>query len=147
MSNNLNPEHSKEHPIDSAMLVSLMDFCPYAQLIGMQPKVENGELLFFLPFQPHNIGNDQLPALHGGLIGGFMEMAALMHMLCIQESNNVPRTIDFSIDYLRPGLAKDMRATCSVTKHGKQVANVQVTAWQDSPDKPVAVARAHLLLD
>lgn len=146
MSNASNPSNV-EAAIDPTMLDTLMEYSPYAKLIGMQPKLENGELYFFLPFQPHNIGNDQLPALHGGLIGGFMEMAALMHMLCIRESNNVPRTIDFSIDYLRPGLAKDMMASCSVTKHGKQVANVQITAWQDSRDKPVAVARTHLLLD
>ena len=143
MSNSLSPDQI----IDPSMLDALMDHSPYAQLIGMQPKLENGELFFFLPFLPHNIGNDQLPALHGGLIGGFMEMAALMHMLCIRESNSVPRTIDFSIDYLRPGLAKDMMASCSVTKHGQQIANVQVSVWQDTPEKPVAVARAHFLLD
>ena len=51
------------------------------------------------------------------------------------------------VDYLRPGLAKALQADCSVTKHGQQVANVQVSVWQESPEKPVAVARAHFLLD
>ncbi|HEY1058872.1 MAG TPA: PaaI family thioesterase [Limnobacter sp.] len=128
-------------------LEQLLDQSPYARLIGMQIEVRDGQLEFHLPFQPHNIGNDQLPALHGGLIGGFMEMAALMHMVCIRETDSVPKTVDFSIDYLRPGFAKDLFAVCTVTKHGKQVANVQVSAWQESPDKPVAVARAHLLLE
>lgn len=126
---------------------ALLDFSPYARLIGMELTEHEGELRFSLPFQPHNIGNDQLPALHGGLIGGFMEMAAIMHLLWIRESDAVPRTVDFAIDYLRPGLAKALFADCSVTKHGQQVANVQVSVWQDSPDKPVAVARAHFLLD
>ncbi|MCQ8895796.1 PaaI family thioesterase [Limnobacter humi] len=128
-------------------LEQLLDQSPYARLIGMQIDVRDGQLEFHLPFQAHNIGNDQLPALHGGLIGGFMEMAALMHMICIRETDSVPKTVDFSIDYLRPGFARDLMAVCTVTKHGKQVANVQVSAWQESPDKPVAVARAHLLLD
>lgn len=126
---------------------ALLEFSPYARLIGMRLSDVNGELCISLPFQPKNIGNDQLPALHGGLIGGYMEMAAIMHLLWIRESDVVPRTVDFAIDYLRPGLAKELFAKCSVTKHGLQVANVQVSVWQESPDKPVAVARAHFLLD
>jgi len=126
---------------------ALLDFSPYARLIGMKLAVVDGDLRFFLPFQQDNIGNDQLPALHGGLIGGFMEMAAIMHLLWIRESHAVPRTVDFSIDYLRPGLARELFASCSVTKHGQQIANVQVSVWQDTPEKPVAVARAHFLLD
>lgn len=125
----------------------LLNYSPYARLIGMKLDVIEGELRFSLPFQQDNIGNDQLPALHGGLIGGFMEMAAIMHLLWIREGNAVPRTVDFSIDYLRPGLARELFASCSVTKHGQQIANVQVCVWQESADKPVAVARAHFLLD
>lgn len=128
-------------------LQALIENSPYAQVIGMSVELKEGEPLFLLPFAPHNIGNDQLPALHGGLIGGFMEMAAILHLLHIRETTAVPKTVDFSIDYLRPGLARDLYAACTVTKHGKQVANVQITSWQDTPDKPVAVARAHLLLD
>lgn len=126
---------------------SLLNVSPYARLIGMKLTLVDNELRFSLPFQQGNIGNDQLPALHGGLIGGFMEMAAIMHLLWIRENTTVPRTVDFSIDYLRPGLSRELYANCSVTKHGQQIANVQVSVWQDTPDKPVAVARAHFLLD
>lgn len=126
---------------------TLLDHSPYARLIGMTLHDVEGELRFGLPFQPHNIGNDQLPALHGGVIGGFMEMAAIMHLLCIRETDAVPKTVDFAIDYLRPGLAQALWAVCSVTKHGRQIANVQITAWQDLREKPVAVARGHFLLD
>jgi len=126
---------------------NLLDYSPFARQIGMQLTELDGELRFSLPFHPDNIGNDQLPALHGGLIGGFMEMVAIMHLLWVRESSTVPRTVDFSIDYLRPGLARELHAACSVTKHGQQIANVQVSVWQESPDKPVAVARAHFLLD
>lgn len=138
---------SKAHELDPQSLEGLLNLSPYARLIGMGLQIENGEPRFHLPFQAQNIGNTILPALHGGVIGGFMEMSAIMHMLYIRESTSVPRTVDFSIDYLRPGLARELWASCSVTKHGKQIANVQITAWQESPDKPVAVARAHLILD
>jgi len=119
---------------------------PYAQLLGVQIHEDAGGVYFALPFQPHNIGNDQLPALHGGVIGGFLETAALLHLLWLRESEELPRTVDFSVDYLRSGKAETLYARCSVTKQGKRVANVLMTAWQDDPARPVAVARAHFLL-
>ncbi|PQA36060.1 PaaI family thioesterase [Amnimonas aquatica] len=119
---------------------------PYAQLLGVQMQEGDDGLLFVLPYQAHNIGNDGLPALHGGVIGGFLETAALLHLLWVRESVELPRTVDFSIDYLRSGKAETLYAQCSVTKQGKRVANVLMTAWQESRDKPVAVARAHFLL-
>lgn len=119
---------------------------PYAQLLGVEIREDAEGIYFLLPFQAHNIGNDQLPALHGGVIGGFLETSALLHLMWLRESEELPRTVDFSVDYLRSGRAEALHARCSVTKHGKRVANVLMTAWQDDPSKPVAVARAHFLL-
>ena len=119
---------------------------PYARLLGVELREGADGPLFLLPFQPHNIGNDGLPALHGGVIGGFLETAALLHLLWLRESVDLARTVDFSIDYLRTGKPEAMWARCSVTKQGKRVAKVLMTAWQESEDKPVAVARAHFLL-
>jgi uncharacterized protein (TIGR00369 family) len=119
---------------------------PYAQLLGVEMQLINGTPQFVLPFRPENIGNDHLPALHGGVIGGFMETAGILHLLWLRESTETPRTVDFSIDYLRAGRAQTLFAECSVTRQGKRVANVHVSAWQESRDKPVAVARAHFLL-
>lgn len=125
----------------------ILEQLPYARLLGVQMQVtENDELLFSLPFTPGNIGNDHLPALHGGVIGGFMETAALLHLLWIRESAEIPRTVDFSVDYLRSGKPETLYAQCSITKQGKRIANVQMTAWQEQRDKPVAVARSHFLL-
>ena len=119
---------------------------PYAKLLGVQMREEGGQPLFILPFDQRNIGNVHLPALHGGAIGGFLENAALLHLVWARESADVPRTIDFSLDFLRSGKAQTLFARCDITKQGKRVANVRMTAWQDDESKPVAVARAHFLL-
>lgn len=119
---------------------------PYAQLLGVEITEDANGPVFVLPFQPHNIGNPALPALHGGVIGGFLETSALLHLLWIRESSEIPRTVDFSLDYLRSGKAEPLYAQCSITKQGKRVANVFMTAWQEDKAKPVAVARAHFLL-
>ena len=124
----------------------IIDQIPYAKLLGVQMREENGEPTFELPFIDSNIGNVHLPALHGGVIGGFLENAALLHLVWARESSEVPRTIDFSLDFLRSGKAQATYARCEITKQGKRVANVRMVAWQEDEQKPIAVARAHFLL-
>lgn len=87
-----------------------------------------------------------MPALHGGLIGGFLENAALLHLMWNRESLEAPKIVDFSLDYLRSGKAQTLYAQCEITKQGKRVAHVLIEAWQEDRKKPVAVARAHFLL-
>lgn len=120
---------------------------PYASLMGVRfTEDENGDLLFSLPFDPKNVGNTILPALHGGLIGGFLENAALIHLIWNRESLEAPKIVDFSLDYLRSGRPQTLFARCEITKQGKRVAHMLIEAWQDDRTKPVAVARAHFLL-
>jgi uncharacterized protein (TIGR00369 family) len=132
---------------DEKRYQEIIESIPYARLMGMAfDQNEQGELLFSLPFNERNVGNTMLPALHGGLIGGFLESAALIHLLWSRESADTPKIVDFSLDYLRPGRAQTLFARCEITKQGKRVAHVLISAWQDSPEKPVAVARVHFLL-
>ncbi|MDN0076958.1 PaaI family thioesterase [Crenobacter sp. SG2303] len=120
---------------------------PYAQLMGVEfSEDEQGDLVFWLPFYERNVGNTVLPALHGGLIGGFLENAALIHLMWNRESQEAPKIVDFSLDYLRSGKAKPLFARCEITKQGKRVAHVLIEAWQEDRAKPIAVARAHFLL-
>ncbi|MSP52245.1 MAG: PaaI family thioesterase, partial [Alphaproteobacteria bacterium] len=62
------------------------------------------------------------------------------------ETGSIPKTINMSIDYLRPGRPLDTFARGSVTKQGRRIVNVRVEAWQDAPDRPIAAANAHFLL-
>lgn len=126
----------------------MIGLIPYARLIGMKwGEDPSGELLFELPYSADNIGNTLIPALHGGLIGGFLENAAILHLMWHHESRQTPKIVDFSLDYLRPGLAQTLYAQCEITKLGRRVAHVLIHTWQESHDKPVALARAHFLLD
>lgn len=132
---------------DAGDCVGVIDAIPYARLMGVEFS-ESGEdgLLFSLPFYERNIGNTMLPALHGGLIGGFLENAALIHLMWNRDSLEAPKIVDFSLDYLRSGRAQTLYASCEITKQGKRVAHVLIEAWQEDRAQPVAVARAHFLL-
>ncbi|WP_255987314.1 PaaI family thioesterase [Chitinolyticbacter albus] len=133
---------ARENGDYSAVIVAI----PYARTIGMQMAEQAGELRFTLPFAQSNVGNVLLPALHGGVIGGFLETAAVLTLLTSAETNAIPKVVDFSIDYLRSGRPVDLYGRCEIVRQGKRVANVLMTAWQDDLAKPVASARAHFLL-
>jgi len=126
---------------------TLFELIPYARLIGIECSRQDDELLFRLPANRDNIGNPLLPAIHGGVIAGFMELAAAMHLLVTTGSGSVPKIIDFSVDYLRAGYFRDTYAQCQVWRQGRRVANVAVTAWQSTSAEPIATARAHFKIE
>jgi uncharacterized protein (TIGR00369 family) len=129
-------------------LEAVVQRVPYAAFLGMQAERDGEGLLFRLPFAERLIGNPTLPAIHGGVVAGFMENAALLHLLVAEpEQPRLPKTIDFSIDYLRSARARDCLARTSIERLGRRVGQVLVRCWQADPDRPVALARAHYLLE
>ena len=127
-------------------LEAFLERVPYVRFLGMRAELAGDEMTAVLPFAPHLIGNMALPALHGGVIGAFMEMTALAQLSVIAPSPKVHKTIDITIEYLRPGKAMTMYARADVRKIGRQIANVHVEAWQEARDKPAAALRGHFLL-
>jgi acyl-coenzyme A thioesterase PaaI-like protein len=119
---------------------------PYAQKIGIICERFGDDVIFRLPENKLNIGNPLLPAIHGGVIGGFMELSAALYLIMFQDVPKLPKIVDFSIDYLRAGYFQDTFVECELTRQGKRVANVSIYAWQKTRSEPIATARAHFLL-
>ena len=128
---------------DGAALVALV---PYARFLGVQMTAVEGQWRCRLPFKPTLIGNAAIQALHGGVTAAFMENAALLHLLGQLDETRIPKSINFSLDYLAPGRAEDSYAQCEVSRAGLRVAQVQVTCWQSKSNRPIAKARGHFLL-
>ncbi len=119
---------------------------PYLDYLGIRVAPDPQQPLFRMPFDPKLIGNPFLPALHGGVVAGFAETAAILHLRQTLGGAKLPKGIDFSLDYLRAGRPEETFAACEVVRVGARVALVHVRLWQRSPDYPIAVARAHFLL-
>jgi acyl-coenzyme A thioesterase PaaI-like protein len=119
---------------------------PYSSFIGAQAKVEGDNVRYWLDRRPSNIGNPSLPAIHGGVIGGFLELSAAIEILYTLDVELFPKVVDFSLDYLRPGRYKTIYANCTVLRQGKKLVNVTATAWQDNPETPISTARCHFLI-
>ena len=127
----------------------ILDLIPYSSFIGAQAKVlkaDSENVLYWLDRRASNIGNPSLPAIHGGVIGGFLELSASIEVLYTLDVKEVPKVVDFSLDYLRPGRYKTIYANCTVLRQGKKLVNVTATAWQDNPETPIAAARCHFLI-
>lgn len=127
-------------------VAALNDLVPYARAVGLEAYVDGGGLVTVLRFRPSNVGNTQIPAVHGGVVGALLEHAAILHLLAETDVKVVPKIINLSVDFLRPCLAADTFARGAVIKQGRRVANVRVQAWQEAADRPVAAGHAHFLV-
>ena len=122
-----------------------MDGLPYAHALGAMP-VEGDPTLLTLPFANGVVGRPGF--LHGGAIGGFLEVAAIValrHALGIESDARI-KPINLTVDFMRGGRDKPTFARGVVTRLGTRVANVDATAWQDDPARPIAAARMNYLI-
>lgn len=125
---------------------ALIERIPYARFLGISVDRKGNELTMTMPFSDHLVGNVALPALHGGAIGAFLEFTAVIQLLFDADSERLPKTVDFSIDYLRSGRPVATYGRAIITKHGRRVANVRADAWQEERDRPIASGHGHFLL-
>lgn len=124
----------------------IVELVPYARFLGMRLDIRGDLYTACMPFDPKLIGNPALPALHGGAIGGFLECAGMFYLLWHMDSADLPKTINFTFEYLRSGRPEDTYANVFMVKQGQRVAHLRVEAWQSSPDKPIAIGHGNFML-
>ena len=133
----------------------LVDGVPYIGFLGIRFDRRGDELTAVLPYADILIGNPALPALHGGATAAFLEVAAIIElawsvqwpaMEAGQTLGPMPKTIDFTVDFLRTGLPRDAYARAHVVRSGRRYASVHVEAWQDNRARLYAQATGHFLM-
>ena len=147
-----------------AALATIIDHVPYHRFLAVKVNRLGDELTTRLPFRQEIVGNPFLPAIHGGVMGAFLEVTAQVQLgwqqACAAEREGeealnamiggalprIPKTIDITIDYLRSARPKETFARASVQKAGRQVVHLHVTAWQDERARPVAMLRGNFLM-
>ena len=143
-----------------AALHTLVAGVPYIGFLGITFDRRGDELTAILPFDERLIGNPAIPALHGGVTAAFLETAAIIElswtlMWEAMEAGrmgpgaalpDLPKTIDFTVDYLRSGLPRDAYARARVNRSGRRYASVHVEAWQDNRARLFAQGTGHFLM-
>lgn len=157
------PVHVVKSRRDGA-LAWLTSAIPYIGFLGIEFDRRGDELTAVLPFAETNIGNPMIPALHGGVTSAFLEVTAIIGLSWATlweeiEAGRIdpaalepgtlpalPKTINFTVDYLRAGLPRDAYARARIMRSGRRFASVQVEAWQDNVARPYALGLVHLLM-
>ncbi|MBK5932694.1 acyl-coenzyme A thioesterase PaaI-like protein [Rhodovulum imhoffii] len=147
-----------------AALNALVHGVPYIGFLGIEFDRRGDELTAILPFDEKLIGNPMLPALHGGVTAAFLEVTAIIGLswtliwdqmesgdldpltLTPQTLPRLPKTIDFTVDYLRSGLPRDAYARARINRSGRRYASVHVEGWQDNRARLYAQATGHFLM-
>jgi acyl-coenzyme A thioesterase PaaI-like protein len=139
-------------------LAALVARVPYIQYLGVSFDRRGDELTGLLSFQDKLIGNPLLPALHGGVTAAFLEITSVITLSWTSQWDaleagdgeldlpRLPKTIDFTVDYLRSGLPRDAYARARITRAGRRYASVHVEGWQDNRSKLFAQATGHFLM-
>ncbi len=141
---------------------------PYAQFMGIKFARHGDELTAVMSPSPRLIGNPTIPALHGGAIAGFLETVATAELVSRSQSmangasgigtltgkpahinftdiKKLPKTIDFAVDFMRPGLDRVSHARAHINRFGSRFVSVRVEAWQEQRDRHFAEATGHFL--
>jgi len=147
-----------------AALAALVEGVPYTRFLGISFERRGDELTAVLAYDEKLIGNPMLPALHGGATAAFLEVTAIIGLawsglwgdleggtldppaLTAETLPRLPKTIDFTVDYLRSGLPRDAYARARVNRSGRRYASVHVEAWQDNRARLIAQATGHFLM-
>jgi len=147
-----------------AVLRALVEGVPYVQFMGITFERRGDELTGIMPYKDDLIGNPILPALHGGATAAFLEVTAIITLswafiwedmesgaLDVSDLSHVhlprlPKTIDFTVDYLRSGLPRDAYARARINRSGRRYASVHVEGWQDNRDRMFAQATGHFVM-
>lgn len=120
--------------------MTTIDLPPYARAMGMMIEGElDGSPVVVMDFAPRAMGRPGF--IHGGAIGGVLEMAGFVALTAELARREVPmrvRPINISTEYLRSGLPERIFAVGQVVRAGRRVANVRIEAWQADRSKPVA---------
>lgn len=146
-----------------AALSALVHGVPYIRFMGISFDRRGDELTGLLTYDDKLIGNPFLPALHGGVTAAFLEVTAMITLswtwlwediesgaldaeTLAETAPRLPKTVDFTVDYLRSGLPRDAYARARVNRSGRRYASVHVEAWQDNRHKLYAQATGHFVM-
>ena len=141
-----------------------MTLPPYARLLGVTAERDAaGGPILVMPFAETVVGRPDY--LHGGAIGGLLELAA--HAAVVEAlaadaaagaiaadaavgaiaADAAVGLIGMTVDYRRGGGDRPTSAHATVTRLGRRVANVDAVAWQEERDRPIASARLIFAID
>ncbi len=121
---------------------------PYAQTMGFQTERDaEGRLVIAMPYGNGVRGRPGF--VHGGALAGLLETVAYVTLSEALGTEDTPqlKPINVTATYMRGAMETTTFARATIERLGKRIANIEAVAWQDDPEKPVAIAQMNIMLD
>ena len=162
--------HDKPEPLQviktrrDGALARLVDAIPHIKFMGISFERRGDELTGMMAYSDMLIGNPTLPAIHGGATAAFLETTTIIELAWSELWQKIeteklsgaeiealpmpvlPKTIDFTTDYLAAGKPRDIYTRARINRSGRRYASVHVEAWQDNRQKIIGQATGHFLM-
>jgi uncharacterized protein (TIGR00369 family) len=121
-------------------LLHFLEQTPYAKNYGTQLVRYEPDVECLTPWADHFTGNPLLQAWHGGVVVGVLELTGALQALKMSD-NEVSPLLSANINFLRPTKGDEaVHTRAYIVRSGRQILNIDVVAWQISPEKPTAAA-------
>ncbi len=120
----------------------MMRFTPHAHALNFSiTHVERGKAHGLAPFRADLVGDPDTGVIAGGVVIAFLDHLSGVAAMTALKTPTSLATLDLRIDYMRPAAAgADVRAEAHCYKVARSVAFVRATAFEQSPDDPIANA-------
>ena len=119
---------------------AMIRFTPQAQALGVEvTKAGKGRVWGRVPYRPDLVGDPDSGVIAGVVLTTFLDQLCGAAAILAMDEPSIVATIDLRIDYMRPAQPGcDVLAQAHCTKLGKKVAFVRATAYEETPDNPIA---------
>jgi len=118
--------------LDGVGPAALIAANPYFRYLGLRAGADG---CVVMPADDRHASD--LPRVHGGVLTALLEAAGVLHL----RATGAPdaRTNDITATFLRPAALVETTARARAIRRGRRFAQLEIVAWQDDPDAPVAM--------
>lgn len=122
---------------------------PHARAIGMKlVRYDDDACVVAVPYAEHLVGDPDTGVVHGGVLTALLDNTCGIAVRPAPGSEPVSiATLDLRIDYM--GAAephRDILAEARCFKRTRNIAFVRATAYQTTPDEPIATCVAAFMM-
>ena len=119
-------------PLNKDQVQTLLDDSPYIGFMNLEVvsmDLDKDEIVIKMPMRPEFERRAGTGQYHGGAIAALIDIAG-DYALVMKVGGGVP-TINFRVDFLRPGTNTSLTATATTRRLGRSVAVVDIDVHDD----------------
>jgi uncharacterized protein (TIGR00369 family) len=127
-------------------LKAIIDSDAYAKTLGLDVELRGDSVRTITNTTEDLVGNVNLPALHGGVVGSLLMLTAALQLNVQMAEDERATLLDIDVDYLRSGRVIQTFGSATLIRKGRRAATLAARLWQEDEQRPIASGRMSFLL-